>query len=137
MKKIVCILILICICIVANTAEAALASKDTEAVPVIDLHSSDLEYSLLNCKKDAVTKEVIKIRNQLDEPLEIQWARSTSEYIKVNIEPQTVEKGGVFDAEIIFDSTGLDKEAELTVYIQTDSKKTEVIIFVVLVEIEK
>ena len=137
MKKIICVLVLICICFVANNVEAALASEDTEAVPEINLGSAELEYRLLDCKKDAVTKKIIKIRNQLDEPLEITEVKSTRECIEVKIKPQTVKIGDAVEAEIIFDSIGLSQEAELVVYIQTNSKKNEVIIFSVLVEIEE
>jgi hypothetical protein len=44
--------------------------------------------------------------------------------------------GDIMEAEIIFDSTGINQEAEEVVYILTSSKKYELIRFAVLVEIE-
>jgi hypothetical protein len=136
MKKAICILILICLCIVATNAEAILPSKDTTGIPEINLESTNLEYRLINVQKDKVTNKIINIRNNLDEPLEIKEVRSTCECIEVKIKPQTVKVGDIMEAEIIFDSTGINQEAEEVVYILTSSKKYELIRFAVLVEIE-
>ena len=105
-------------------------------IPIINLESTNLEYSLGYIQKDAVTKRTIKIRNKLEEEIEIVDVRSTCDCINIVIESQTVKRDGIFGAEIIFDSTGLAQEVEEVVYILTKSMKYELIRLVVIGEVK-
>ncbi len=105
-------------------------------IPIINLESTNLEYSLGYIQKDAVTKRTIKIRNKLEEEIEIVDVRSTCDCINIVIEPETIERNSIFEAKIIFDSTGIVQEAEEIVYILTKSMKYELIRFVVIAKIK-
>jgi len=111
------------------------AEEDKREIQIINLESTNLEYSLGYIQKDAVTKKTIKIRNKLEEEIEIVDVRATCDCINIVIEPETIERNGIFEAEIIFDSTGLAQEAEEVVYILTKSMKYELIRLVVIGEI--
>ena len=102
---------------------------------IVNLESNNLEYSLV-VEKNTITSEIIKIRNKLDEAIEISESRSTCECIEIDIEPQTVEIDGIFEAEITFDSKGVSQDTEEIVYILTNNIKYEVIRLVVLVKVK-
>jgi hypothetical protein len=137
MKKFTYLLVFIFI-LTASTYALALKDK-TKAVKeeVINLESTNLKYDFGAVEKDKITKKTIKIRNKLDEALEIKSAESGCECIDIDIKPQKVKRGGIFEAEITFDSAGLDQNQYLeeVVYILTGNMEYELIHLVVSVNI--
>lgn len=130
MKKILSILV--CFFIFTVNISALTLEEELE---VINLESNNLEYPLLVRKNDII-KKTLTIRNKLDEALVISESRSTCECIKIDIEPQSVEIGDVFEVEIIFDSSDLERDMEEVVYLLTNNINYEVIRLVLLVRIK-
>jgi len=138
MKKGIYFLIFI---LVVTGSAYALALKDkanSAKEEIINLNSTNLKYDFGDVEKDRITKKVINLRNKLDEDLEIKSAESGCECIDINIKPQKVKRGGVFEAEITFDSSGLSQNQYLeeVVYLLTGNMEYELIRLVVLVKIE-
>ena len=72
-----------------------------------------------------------------NEDIEIIDARSTCECIKVYTKPQIVDRGGVFELELTFDSTGINQhDIEEIIYILTGNMKYEFIRLVVTAKIK-
>ena len=118
----------------------ALALKDKAKVAkeeAINLESTNLKYNFGAAEKDKITKKTIKIKNKLDEALEIKSAESGCECIDIDVKPQKVARGGTFEAEITFNSEGLSQNQYLeeVVYILTGNMEYELIRLVVLVSI--
>lgn len=116
----------------------ALAYKDKSGEEILNLDSATLRYDFGVVEKDSVIKKTLTIRNALNRAIEIKSAQSTCECISAILKPQKVKRGGVFEVEITFDSSGLDKHQYLeeVVYILTSDKDYELIRLVALVEAE-
>ncbi|MDD5617558.1 MAG: DUF1573 domain-containing protein [Candidatus Omnitrophica bacterium] len=117
---------------ILTTSAYALPSKDNKD-EALSLKSNSLKYDFGVVGKDKVTKKVVKIINKLGRTIDIKSAESTCECVLIYIKPQRVGKNGVFQAEISFDSNGLDKNQYLeeVVYILTGSEKHELIKIVI------
>ncbi|MDD5355367.1 MAG: DUF1573 domain-containing protein [Candidatus Omnitrophica bacterium] len=126
---------LICIFLLTGSAHA-LSFRDKEE-GIINLDSATLKYDFGSVDKDKVVKKTIKIRNKLDEEIEIKGIGSTCECTSINVKEQKVKRNGIFEAEITFDSSGLsdNQYLEEVVYILTASAQYELIRVVVLVKI--
>lgn len=124
-------LFLVCLSIfTANTFILSAEEPASDKESVINLESANLEYNLGDVKKDTIISKTIKIRNKLDEAIYIKEAVSTCECTEIKVEPQKVEKGEFFQAQITFNSQDFNQgSTERIVYILTDSLKYELIHF--------
>lgn len=117
---------------ILTTSVYALSSKDNKD-EVLSLELNSLRYDFGAVEKDKITKKTVKIRNKLGEAIDIKSGESTCECVLIYIKPQKVEKNGVFQAEISFDSKdlGANQYLEEVVYILTGSEKYELIKIVI------
>jgi len=135
MRKTAYLLIFIFI-LTGSVYAMSVRDKDKEE-SVIDLDSATLKYDFGSIEKDRVVKKSVKIRNRLDEDIEIKGVGSTCGCTTINVAEQTVKRNGVFEAEITFNSAGFsaNQYLEEVVYILTTSARHELIRVVVLVKI--
>ncbi|MBL7130058.1 MAG: DUF1573 domain-containing protein [Candidatus Omnitrophica bacterium] len=128
--------VLVCLFILATSANA-LSLKNKDRQQIINLESTNLEYNLGSVGKDKIINRTIKIRNKLEETLVISKVRSTCECIKIYAKPQILDRGGIFEIEIAFDTTGINygTNVEEVVYILTDNMDYEFIRLVILATI--
>lgn len=106
----------------------SLAEEDSQ---VINLETSNLEYYLGDTPKGGIIRKTVRIRNGLNEALKISDVKSTCDCIGAKVQPQTVEKGVIFQIEVVLDSTGLSGDVEEVLYILTQNLKYELIRLVV------
>ncbi|MDD5006310.1 MAG: DUF1573 domain-containing protein [Candidatus Omnitrophica bacterium] len=127
-----CLFILVfCVNILHSEEKKENSAKDE----VINLETSNLEYNIGNIGKGQIINRVIRIRNKLTEAIDISDARSTCDCVKLSVTPQIVEKGGIFEAEITFDDSGMDGDVQEVVYILTNNMKYELIRLVISAKI--
>lgn len=113
----------------------AFSAEIKEEISEINLDSTNLEFNLGNVNKSDIVYTTIQIRNKLDEPLQIIEARSSCECIEIYTSPQIVDKDGIFEVEIAFDTEGVSGDVEEVLYIVTENIKYELIRLVVLATI--
>ena len=133
MRKI--IYILICLTIFMVNIKLTTAEYISQEEYFLDLDSTNLEFSLGEVEKNSIIRERIKIINKLDEPLTVKEARSTCECLQIYVEPQIVEKGGIFEAKITIDTIGFTQDIEEVVYILTDNMNYELIRLAIVVAV--
>ncbi len=135
MRRIIYLLIFI---LVITGSVYALSLKDKGENEIINLESATLKYDFGVVEKDKIAKKTIRMKNRLEEEIEIEGAKSTCECISISVKPQKVKRNGIFEAEIIFDSKGLSQNQYLeeVVYLLTNNREYELIKIVVLAKVE-
>jgi hypothetical protein len=126
--------ILVCLFIFSINVYALASDKKDK---ILSLESTNLEYNLDNINADETIEKTIKIKNKLNEDLIIKEGRTTCECIKITVKRQVVKRNEIFEAEIMFDSSGMSKgtNIEEVVYILTDNRKYELIRLAILATI--
>lgn len=122
------IIVFVCFIIFIPNVYALSPEKNKEE-QIISLESGNLEYNLGQLPMDKIIKKTVKIKNKLNQELKIKDARSSCDCMEVKLLPQIVKKNGIFEVEIVFDTTGISGDKESLVYILTDDANYELIRF--------
>jgi hypothetical protein len=120
-------------CVLLLLIKVSTASPEYERQGyTVDLETTNLEYSLGRIEKNSIIREIVKVVNELDEPLTLKEARSTCECIQVYVEPQIVEKGELFEVKVAFNTIGMNQgDIDEIAYIMTGNRNYELIRLVI------
>jgi hypothetical protein len=129
MRKI--IIAIACVLLLLIKVSAASPEYERQGYTV-DLETTNLEYSLGRIEKNSIIREIVKVANELDEPLTLKEARSTCECIQAYVAPQIVEKGELFEVRVAFNTIGMNQgDIDEIVYIMTGNSNYELIRLVI------
>ena len=137
MKRITGITVLILLCFIFAAYTLAFSAEIKEESSEINLDSTSLEFNLGNINMGDTINKTIVIRNKLNEALQIKEAISICECIRIYTKPQMVDKDGIFEVDINFDTTGLSDDVEEVVYIIIENMKYEIIRLAIMATIVK